>query len=254
VVTITGQNALSPGSQVLFNGLENATFLNGQIVTVVTASGTQFTANFTHAPYGPTAETTGTAQPLIHEGMQVTVTGCTRAPFNVTVKINDVTPTTFTTPLNQTLVSVAESTAVGLVTPTLQAAYYKSGSNYIVGMANWSAGLSVFDGQIIMDSNGNTQMALNSGVTGGPNEPVWSAVLNGTVVDGGVTWRMVGFGQAYLPSYKWIMLLDNSQPTRNPTGEVGNWDTTHPIGLLAPRLNQAWEISGGDTFQSFEMN
>jgi hypothetical protein len=86
----------------------------------------------------------------------------------------------------------------------------------------------------------------------------WSLTQNGSTTDGGVTWRMVGFGQVYNPSYKWVMLLTPGTPSivspLPPTGEIGNWDSTRPMGLVAPRLSQAWEISGGDTFQSFELN
>jgi hypothetical protein len=42
---------------VYITGLTNATFLNGQVLTVTSISGTQLQANFTHANYGPTAET-----------------------------------------------------------------------------------------------------------------------------------------------------------------------------------------------------
>jgi hypothetical protein len=46
------------------------------------------------------------------------------------------------------------------------------------------------------------------------------------------------------PPTKWIEIID--QASNMPTGEVANWDITHPAGLVAPRLDQVWEISGGD--------
>ncbi len=47
---------------------------------------------------------------------------------------------------------------------------------------------------------------------------------------------------------KWVEIAaPNSTPTAPIlTGEVAGWDVTHPAGLLAPRLDQVWEISGGD--------
>ena len=42
----------------------------------------------------------------------------------------------------------------------------------------------------------------------------------------------------------WVQIIDKSSGL--PTGEVANWDSTHPAGLVAPRLDQVWEISGGD--------
>jgi hypothetical protein len=52
VVPATGQV-----NTVYITGLTNATFLNGQVLTVTSVSGTAITANFTHTNYGPTAET-----------------------------------------------------------------------------------------------------------------------------------------------------------------------------------------------------
>jgi predicted phage baseplate assembly protein len=64
VLTITsGQtltNVLAAGFQITFSGVTAATFLNGVIVTVLTVSGSTFTANLIHANYGPAADT-GTA-------------------------------------------------------------------------------------------------------------------------------------------------------------------------------------------------
>lgn len=65
LLTITATNDFAVGDQVLFAGLGAATFLNGQTVTILSLIGvgpvyTGFTANFTHATYGPTPETQGT--------------------------------------------------------------------------------------------------------------------------------------------------------------------------------------------------
>jgi hypothetical protein len=63
VLTITASNSLPVGTEVRFHDLRSATFLNGTTLTVLTSSATQFTAGFTHANYGPTAETGGSASP-----------------------------------------------------------------------------------------------------------------------------------------------------------------------------------------------
>lgn len=62
VATFTSVNELTTGTQVTLNGLVGASFLNGQTLTVLSSgfSGTQFECNFTHADYGPTADS-GTA-------------------------------------------------------------------------------------------------------------------------------------------------------------------------------------------------
>src|SRR6185312_11886958 len=60
VVTITAANSFIVGGKVSLAGLTSATFLNGQTLTVASASATQFTANFTHANYVSHSDT-GTA-------------------------------------------------------------------------------------------------------------------------------------------------------------------------------------------------
>jgi hypothetical protein len=50
--------------KVTFQGLGAATFLNGQTVTITSASASSFTGSFAHGDYGPTAESSGTANPL----------------------------------------------------------------------------------------------------------------------------------------------------------------------------------------------
>lgn len=59
VLTIQAVNNLVTGQTVTFSSVGTATFLNGVTVTVLASglSGTQFEANFTHANYGPTADT-----------------------------------------------------------------------------------------------------------------------------------------------------------------------------------------------------
>jgi hypothetical protein len=156
----------------------------------------------------------------------------------------------------------------GLVTPTLQAGYYFSGGVYVLGQppiqttgvgegTSWVPGGTVFQGQIIVDQAGNQQLALNAGTSQASPLPSFaSSVLNGSTTDGTVVWRNVGTNTFSAPN-TWVGLLNFSVPTQvvpygpatpiQPfTGEVGNWDYNHQYGLVAPQLNQVWEISGGD--------
>jgi hypothetical protein len=57
VLTVTANNNFLIGTTVTFDSVVTAIFLNGQTVTILTVSPTDFTANFTHADYGPTADT-----------------------------------------------------------------------------------------------------------------------------------------------------------------------------------------------------
>ena len=58
VLSITATNTFTVGQQVQFSGMTSATFLNGAVVVIatITGGGSGFTALFTHANYGPTAE------------------------------------------------------------------------------------------------------------------------------------------------------------------------------------------------------
>lgn len=66
VVTITAVNSFSASTgtglvnTVYITGLTGASFLNGQVLTITSATGSNFTAAFTHADYGPTGDS-GTA-------------------------------------------------------------------------------------------------------------------------------------------------------------------------------------------------
>src|SRR5271157_3943114 len=55
VLTVVGTNSLTVGQRVEFFSM-TASFLDFQVVTVATASGTQFTARFVHANYATTAD------------------------------------------------------------------------------------------------------------------------------------------------------------------------------------------------------
>lgn len=235
VLTVTTvSNVLTPGMLVNLAGTQEP-FLNGQQFTVATAGPTFFTAAFTHANY-TNATDTGTAE-----------------------------VTTFQIPLAQTIaLTPAPSPSLGgLVTPVLQAGYYLSGGVYVLGQPpinvagvgvgeNWVPGGAVFQGQYIVDSNGYTQVALNAGTSGLTNPP-WSETQNASTNDNGVLWRNVG-RNTFTPPNRWIKLLQGPLDFTTATGEVGNWDSTMPYGLLAPRLDQVWEISGGDQDFIFGLN
>ena len=69
----------------------------------------------------------------------------------------------------------------------------------------------------------------------------------GTTNDGGMVWQRVT--STLTDPSKWIGITEGGVMT----GEVSNWDALHPYGLLAPRQDLVWEVSG-DTFTSFEMD
>jgi hypothetical protein len=76
ILTVTGKNRFGTaigGSTLTLNGITNATFLNGQQVSVIASTGNAFTAFFPHADYASAADT-GTASGFaIQDGQQVVV-------------------------------------------------------------------------------------------------------------------------------------------------------------------------------------
>ena len=77
----------------------------------------------------------------------------------------------------------------------------------------------------------------------------FSATATVPTYDGTILWQYLGLNYLNTPS-KWIQVVDS---TGNPTGETANWDANHQMGLMAPRQDLCWEISGGDFFSGLEM-
>ena len=224
VLTVHAPNTFVAGQLVTLQGTAEP-FLNGESLVITAATPITFQAAFTHANYVNNSDS-GTAEVSTFQ-----------MPSSVVVPLQ--TP--------------GSPTNAGLLTPVLQSAYYFNNGQYLLGIppinsstgSGWNPGANIFQGQFIVDSNGDTQLALNSGVTGlGPNQPVWNPAGKQSVTpDGTVLWRNIGRNVFNDPT-KWVQILN--METNQPTGEVGNWDSLHQYGLLAPRLDQVWEISGGD--------
>lgn len=70
LLTVVANNSFFQGNPVVFSAVTTATFLNGKIVTVETATATGFTAQTTFATYGSTA-VTGTATVQTTQDYQV---------------------------------------------------------------------------------------------------------------------------------------------------------------------------------------
>jgi hypothetical protein len=160
----------------------------------------------------------------LHEGELVTIAGCTSVgspPVNLlngTAKINDVTATTFKIP-NPNVIPSTPQTASGNVAPLLQSAYVLQYGNYQLRPSPPPA------------------LPPYLGVT-----PVLSPPSN---------WVEITINVPYALGSPLIALPLN-EVNLVVTGEVANWDQTHQMGLLAPRLDQVWEIGGGDQYFIFE--
>jgi hypothetical protein len=236
VLTVTAPNNFLPGMLVTLQGTAEPA-LNGQTVVVLSVTPTTFTANFT-APDFFNPLDSGTAEVSTFQ-IATTATVAIQTP--------------------------SVQADAGMLSPTLQSAYYSNNGVYVLGNppinndlssvavgSSWVPGGTVFLGQIVIDPNGNQQLALNSGVSQTISAPSWLTTLNAGTPDGTVTWRNIGKNTFSAPN-GWVQILNmgtgNTPPP--PTGEVGNIDPNHLYGLVAPRLDQVWEISGGDDLNIF---
>jgi hypothetical protein len=95
----------------------------------------------------------------------------------------------------------------------------------------WSAGMTVNDGDVVTDSNGNYQTASGTGTwpkTTGTTAPTWLTDWNGTVVDNGITWttqlRLIGIwsaGQEFSPCCPQVIAFTPNNDT--DAGWVKEW-------------------------------
>jgi len=235
VLTVTAPNNFLPGMLVTLQGTAESA-LNGHTVVVLSVTPTSFTANFTASDF---------FNPLDFGTAEVS-----------TFQIASTSVAALQTPSVQA--------DAGMLSPTLQSAYYLSNGVYVLGNppinnnlsseavgSSWVPDGTVFLGQIVVDPNGNQQLALNAGISQ-TLKPSWNTTLNAGTTDGTVIWRNIGKNTFSAPA-GWVQILNmgtgNTPPP--PTGEVGNVDPNHLYGLVAPRLDQVWEISGGDDLNIF---
>lgn len=135
----------------------------------------------------------------------------------------------------------------------------------------WQANHAYAVGDVILDPNYNLQAVTTAGVSAPVTAPTFSQSLGGTTLDhisGTLVWTNTAptAPAAYsldVPSgnyvikdvaRNWLMLMKPGQVDQaGVSGIIANYDPLHPAGLLAPRLNRAWEIGGGDLSTIFEL-
>jgi hypothetical protein len=180
VLTVTCSNTFAVGDVIQFYGLTKATFLNGQAVTILTASGSQFTATFTY--------NTGTGYPT------ATDTGLATCPAK-TGTAGSVQPTWTTITNGLTLDGtngwLCRGNSVmnwGLIAPAVApTAINTLNTTY----PQWQANTFYSPGLLIVDSNSNIQLLTTSG-TAGSTQPTWNVTAGGTTTDGTAVWTNQG--------------------------------------------------------------
>jgi hypothetical protein len=107
----------------------------------------------------------------------------------------------------------------------------------------WAANTYYSPMAMIIDSNGDYQLVVTAGTTGG-SHPTWSTTLSGTTTDNGVTWVLYqktgltwSAGQAWTPG----------DATVAPNGELadGSTNTPHFITATAGGVSCVFELTKG---------
>lgn len=175
---------LSAGMLMSFPNNMAATFLDNQTVTILTVSGSTFTAAFKNDDYSGTesgifvTEQTGGTNP--HSGTS--------------------------TPAWSTTVPSAANNFVGGTTQDGQVQWINRGNPvenwgiqagktapvYGVGNSNiaWAKNTFYSIVSVVVDSNGNLQQVSVPGITGA-SQPTWATSVGNTTSDGTVTWTMI---------------------------------------------------------------
>jgi hypothetical protein len=143
----------------------------------------------------------------------------------------------------------------------------------LLGIPVWQANHSYSVGDVVLDAGTgwNIQTVSTAG-TSGATEPAglapWNPTLGGTTAEGPNTLVWTNTAPTAPAAYSllsgsynlknaaknWIMLLKpGTTGPSNVSGILANYDPKHPAGLLAPRLDRAWEIGGGDQPFIFEL-
>lgn len=177
-LTIRANNNFIVGAQVTLSGIGTATFLNGQIVVITSASATQFTANFTHADYASTPDT-GTATASSGSGT------------------SGISQPTWPTTLNN---SVADGNLIwtcrgnsvqlwGIKTPTSAPSVANTALPAIY--PNWAANTFYSPSLLVVDTNNNLELLITGGTTGAV-QPTWAVGLGANTTDNTAVWKNRG--------------------------------------------------------------
>ncbi len=99
--------------------------------------------------------------------------------------------------------------------------WVNSGFDTTATPAPWQSNTFFSQGTPIIDSNGNRQLTLNSGVHSGVFPPIWNTTIGGVTFDSGLMWRnggpMANFGMAVTGGTSGIV-VDNVVPTGTLAG------------------------------------
>jgi uncharacterized protein len=117
----------------------------------------------------------------------------------------------------------------------------------VITLPSWASGHAYSQGNLIVDSNGNTQRCTTAGTSGG-SAPTWAPTLASTTSDNAATWTLVAIGKAAItgtsaPSWATTMGTTSSDSIATATGTV-TWTMT--AGAPIPNLQTPVLVAGSN--------
>lgn len=96
----------------------------------------------------------------------------------------------------------------------------------LTGPTGWVAATAVIStnsvgGDVLVDTNGNLQMAISGSGSSGSSAPTWNTTYGGSTTDSGITWRNIGpyLALAFSTGFEWgyaYHCIDGSVSTMSP--------------------------------------
>jgi Bacteriophage tail sheath protein len=117
-----------------------------------------------------------------------------------------------------------------------------------ITLPSWQASHAYSQGQLIVDSNGNTQRVASGGTSGSPSAPTWATAVGSNTTDNAVTWTLVAIGKAAItntsaPSWATSLNATTNDTIGATTGSV-TWTLTAKGPI--PNLQTPILVSGSN--------
>ena len=137
-----------------------------------------------------------------------------------------------------------------LPSPAAWQAYHLSPASgmYVLGVLPWTPSMVAYTGQLLVDLNGNLEVAAVGGQAG--TSVTFDPVKGHVTSDGAISWMNLGLNYLTDPN-KWLAIVSSNGVS---TGEITNWNVNNQFGLIAPRELLAWEIKSDKSLTILNMD
>ena len=117
-----------------------------------------------------------------------------------------------------------------------------------ITLPSWAATHSYSSGNLILDSDGNTQRVTTAGTSGTPTAPTWATTVGATTTDNTATWTLVAIGAAAITGTSapsWATTVGNTTTDTIATAE-GSVTWTLMAKAPIPNLQMPVLVAGSN--------